>query len=133
MGKDGEARVLQGDQAHQHVVGRRLLLLVDPGGLVAVVAVGDQQLGLLERGLERRDRVLVFDAPELVERALVVGDLAPRGVVRERLDGGPSGVGGVVVEAEDRGGFARVARVRRSRSPSGPGACARADGPRPGP
>ena len=43
--EDGQAVVLQRDEAHQHVVGARLLLLVDARGLVAVMAVGDQQLG----------------------------------------------------------------------------------------
>ena len=43
-----EARVLERDEAHQHVAVRSLaadLLGVDARGLIAVVAVGDQQLG----------------------------------------------------------------------------------------
>ena len=77
-GEDRQPGVLQRDQAHQHVVGARDLLLVDAGGLVAVMAVGDQQLGVLERGLEGVDRGGVVDAPQLVDRAVLVGDLAPR-------------------------------------------------------
>ena len=47
-GEDRQPRVLEGDQAHQDVAVVALaadLLGVDARGLVAVVAVGDQQLG----------------------------------------------------------------------------------------
>ena len=54
MGReDGQAFVLQGDEAHQHVAVVALaadLVGVDARGLVAMVAVGDQQLGVGERG-----------------------------------------------------------------------------------
>ena len=47
-GEHGEPGILERDQAHQDVPVRALaadLLGVHAGGLVAVVAVGDQQLG----------------------------------------------------------------------------------------
>ena len=50
--EDRQARVLQRDEAHEHVAVRALaadLLGVHARGLVAVVAVGDQQLGGGER------------------------------------------------------------------------------------
>ena len=80
-GEDGQARVAQRDEAHEHVAVPALaaaLLGVDARGLVAVMAVGDQQLGRGERGPRGRDRVRVGDAPEPVGRAVVVGDLAVR-------------------------------------------------------
>src|SRR3954463_4869967 len=46
--EDGEARILERDEAHQHVAVLALaadLVGVDARGLVAVVAVGDEQLG----------------------------------------------------------------------------------------
>ena len=58
-GEDRESLVLQGDQAHEHVAVLALaadLLGVDARGLVAVVAVGDEQLGRLQGGLEGLDR-----------------------------------------------------------------------------
>ena len=50
-GEDGEAGVVEPGQRHQRVVVRALaadLVAVGAGGLVAVVAVGDQQLGVGE-------------------------------------------------------------------------------------
>ena len=47
-GEHGQAGILERHQVHQHVPVVALaadLVGVDPGGLVAVVAVGDQQLG----------------------------------------------------------------------------------------
>ena len=112
--EDGQAGVLQRDEAHQDVVGARLLLLVDAGGLVAVMAVGDQQLGVLERGLEgrrsrrrRRSRQSLWTVPSS-------SVTSPQGALsRERLDGVPGGVRRVVVEAEDGG----EVRARGAREP----------------
>ena len=50
-GEDGEAGIIEAGQRHQRVVLRALaadLVAVGAGGLVAVVAVGDQQLGIGE-------------------------------------------------------------------------------------
>ena len=55
------------------------LLRVDARGLVAVVAVGDQQLGGRQRLLDGGDRVAVAHAPEAVHCAVLVGQLAERG------------------------------------------------------
>ena len=112
-GEDGEPRVLQGDEAHQHVVGAGHLLLVHARGLVAVMAVGDQQLGALELVLEGGDGLLVVHAPEPVHRAVLVGHLAPRLRVQVRLQRAPGRVAGVVVEAED-GGEVRARRAREA-------------------
>ena len=53
----GQPGILERHQAHQHVAVRALaadLLGVHAGGLVAVMAVGDQELGVLERVVDRR-------------------------------------------------------------------------------
>ncbi len=101
-GKDGEAGVLERDQRHQDVVGpaaRPDLALVGQRGLVAVVAVGDQQLAVGELRGDRLVHPGVADPPDTVGGALVIGDLVPR-----VLEGGadvPPGVAGM--EREDRG------------------------------
>src|SRR5919199_703262 len=59
-GEDGQARILERNQAHEDVAVGALaadLLRVDAGGLVAVVAVGDEQLRVVQRRLGGRDRV----------------------------------------------------------------------------
>jgi hypothetical protein len=107
------------------------LLGVDARGLVAVVAVGDQQLGVGERALERGDAAGVGDPPERVDRAVVVG----RGRERRLGDGLGQRRGGVArgvgEEAEDRGEVG----PRRPRQPqpvllrAGMGALVRPDPP----
>ncbi len=80
-GEHGQARVLEGDQAHEHVAVGPLtadLLGVDAGRLVAVVAVGDQQLGVSQHLLHRGDRRRVLHAAEAVDGAVVVGGLRPQ-------------------------------------------------------
>ena len=80
-GEDRQAGVFERHQAHQHVAVRSLaadLVGVDASGLVAVVAVGDQELGGVERPLDGVDRVGRLDAPHPVDGAIVVGRLAPR-------------------------------------------------------
>ena len=105
-GEDGQTRVLERDQAHQHVAVAALpaqLLGVDARGLVAVVAVGDQQLGVTQRLGDRGRRVLLRHAPEPVLGAVLVGHVAPRhglGVGRERT---PHRAVRIVVEREDGG------------------------------
>ncbi len=83
MGREhGQALVLQGDEAHQHVAVSAFaadLLGVDARGLVAVVAVGDQQLGAAQRLLEGGDRAGVADAAQPIDRAVVVGQLGDGG------------------------------------------------------
>jgi hypothetical protein len=53
-GEDEQARVVERHQQHEHVAVLALasdLVRVDAGGLVAVVAVGDEELGLGEGAL----------------------------------------------------------------------------------
>ena len=68
-----------------------------------MVAVGDQQLGVRQRGLHVRDRVRVADPPQAVDGPVVVGDLAPRRGVRERAKRRPRCAARVVVQREDGG------------------------------
>ncbi len=84
-GEDGEAGVVEPGQRHQRVVVRALaadLVAEGAGGLVAVVAVGDQQLGGRQALAHRRVDGRVLDLPEPVDGAAFVGRLAP-GLVRE--------------------------------------------------
>ena len=85
-GEDGEAGVVEAGQRHQRVAVRALaadLVAVGAGGLVAVVAVGDQQLGagqpLVDGGVDGR----VADPPDAGDGAVLVGHLAP-GLARRR-------------------------------------------------
>ena len=135
MGKTVRPGVLERDEAHQHVAVRALaadLVGVDARGLVAVVAVGDQQLGVAERVLDRGDRVGVGDPPEPVRGALVVGRLAPGLAADVRLERRPGRAARVGVQSEDRG----EVRARGARQPEavllGPGvrALVRADAAR---
>ena len=112
-GEDRQAGIAERHEAHQHVAVRALaadLLGVRARGLVAVVAVGDQQLGGRQRLPHRRDRARVADAPEPMRGAVVVGQLAERGVRQLRRERRP---GVAVVEREDRG----EVRPRRAREP----------------
>ena len=90
-GEDEQARVLERHEQHEHVAVVALaadLLRVHARGLVAVVAVRDQELGVGERALEGGDAVGVGDPPERVAGALVVGHLGEGlgpGGLRERL------------------------------------------------
>jgi len=59
--------------------------------LVAMMAVGDQQLGLARGPLHDLDRLGIGDAPDAVRGAVRVGDLAPGrrpGRRRQNLPGG---------------------------------------------
>ena len=98
------------------------LLGVHARGLVAVVAVGDQQLGVGERHLELGDQVRVGEAPERVRRAVGVG--------RRRANGSsPSTCSSARPRAAVGSGkrlkmgerLVRVARVSLRRSSFGPG------------
>ena len=71
--------------------------------LVAVVAVGDQQLGVPGRRLHGGDRVSVFDAPDAVDGAVVVGDLSPGRAGGVGREGPPCALLGIGVEREDGG------------------------------
>src|SRR4051794_5194601 len=66
--------------------------------LVAVMPVRDQKLGLAKRGRDRLVDGGIGDPPNTVDRALAVGDLAPR-IAEMRLDAAPHGAG---MEREDR-------------------------------
>jgi hypothetical protein len=104
------------------------LLGVHARGLVAVMAVGDEQLGGGERLLEGLDRGGIGHAPEPVDRAVVVGQLA------DGIGGRQHGCGGadrVVVEAED-GGEVRSGRACEAQAVllgARVGALVRADAP----
>ena len=130
-GEDGEAGVVEPGERHQGVVLRALaadLVAVGAGGLVAVVAVGDQQLGVGQRLDHGGDHGRVVDPPDPVDGAVGVGDLAPGLGGEGGLDQRP-GVDGR--EREDR----REVQVRRPRQfeavlqRAGVGALVGADGP----
>ncbi len=124
-GEDREPRVLERDEAHQHVAVRALaadLIGVHARGLVAVVAVGDQQLGaapaprstasIAAASATRQSRLTVpSSSVDLAPGASAVAARAPaarrrRGPRRARRSGR---------------GSRCVARVSRSRSSFGPG------------
>ncbi len=105
-GKHREPRVLERDQAHEHVAVRALaadLLGVHPCGLVAVVTVGDQQLGPAQRLGQAGDHRLVLDVPEPVHGPVVVGRLRPGRLLRRLFERVLRLASGIVVEREDRG------------------------------
>jgi hypothetical protein len=111
-GEHGQTRILERHQAHKHVAVRPLaadLLRVDAGGLVTVVAVGDEQLGPRHGLLHRGDRRRVVHPSQPVDGAVVIGGLCPhriaagaaqglgdgaRRVGEHREDGGEVGPGG---------------------------------------
>ena len=115
--EDLEPRVVGRDEHDEHPVGAVLRRERDRG-LVAVVAVGDQELPSRE---ERLDAVVVLDAPE------------PRSVDLEV--GLPSPVGRAAARPRRGGRSARAARASRAGGAGGPRsprrACARAAGRRP--
>ncbi len=105
-GKDGQARVLKRDQAHQGEAVRPLaahLLGVDPRRLITVMAVGDQQLGIAEGLFRGLDRILIVHAPEAIHGPVVVGGLGPRRCFGERRQRAPDGFRWVGEQREDRG------------------------------
>src|SRR5262249_2011123 len=109
--EDREARILERDECHQHVVGRTALAdlaLIGPRGSVAMVAARDQQL----TGLEfRSDRIVngrVVDTPHAMGGAVVVGHLPPE-VLERGLEVLP-GIAGM--EGED-GGEVQASRSRQ--------------------
>src|SRR5205823_10810865 len=71
--------------------------------LVAVVAVGYEQLGVAGRILHGRDRARVGGAPHAVDGAVGVRDLGPRRLPGRRLERGPRRPGGIGVQREDGG------------------------------
>src|SRR5437773_7732528 len=74
------------------------LIGVRAGGLVAVVTVGDQELGVGEGGGDRFVELRIGDPPHAVDGAVRIRDLAPRGARHVGLDLAPDGAG---VEGED--------------------------------
>ncbi len=112
----GEARVLERDKAHEHVAVRAIaanLLGVHPGRLVAVMAVGDQQLCLRTRPLDGLDRGRVGDPPEPVDGPVIVSGLRPRILLRERRKRRPRALVGIREQREDR----REVRARGAGEP----------------
>ena len=110
-GHDDQARIVHRHAHHQRVVGRVGgreeaavvdLLPVVAGGLVAVVAVGDEDRLGAHHGRELRDHGHVGDRPEAMDHAQMVGGhqrrLVGHGGVQQVL-GLALGVG---IEAEDR-------------------------------
>ena len=105
-GKHGQTRILERDQAHEHVPVRPLaadLLGVDARGLIAVVAVGDQQLGAGEHVLHGGDRGGVVDTAQAVDGAVVVGRLRPHIVAAGAAQRGRDGARGIGEQGEDGG------------------------------
>ena len=75
-GEDQQPGIGQRAQQHQHVAVLALaahLVGVDARGLVAVMPVGDQQLGVGQRRLQLGDQVRVGRAPEPVDGAVEIG------------------------------------------------------------
>ena len=72
VAEHGQPRVVERDQRHQRVAVRPVaadLVGVGARGLVAVVAVGDQQLGVGELGGDGAVSVGVADPPDPVDGA----------------------------------------------------------------
>ena len=135
--EDRQPRVLERDQAHQHVAMLALaadLVSVGAGGLVAVVAVGDQQLGVARAPPARRAIASGSATRQRrLTRAVVVGGLAEGRVAGRWLQRRPAAPSGRRRARRSETGWRRVARVRRRRSSLGPG-CVRSCGrTRPGP
>ena len=101
-------------EQHQHVAVLALaadLLRVHARGLVAVVAVGDQQLGVGERALERGDRGRGRRPARGGSRPLVVGHVRERLLARDLRERLPRAAARVREQAED-GGQVRARRAR---------------------
>ena len=106
-GEHREPGILQSHQAHQHVAMRALaadLLGVRARGLVAMVAVGDQQLGGLRRAGDLGDRP---GSPTRHSRLTVWSSsvACPQAVrcLGDALDGAGDRAGRVIEQGEDRG------------------------------
>ena len=103
--EDAEARVFQRDEVHQYEsVGAVAadLVGVDASRFVAVVAVGDQQLGRVKRLAKRGLGVKVVDSPEAVDGSVVVGLLSVRLALCLGGDRRAGGAGRIGVERKDR-------------------------------
>ena len=115
MGREhGQAGVLERDQAHEDVAVVALaadLLRVCLHRLIAVMAVGDQQLRVLRGRLHRGDRLRVGHAPDAMNGLRGVAHLAPRRLAGRRLERAPGGVRRIGEQRED----GRDVRARRAR------------------
>ena len=100
--EDRQAGVIERDQAHERVAMGPLaadLVGVGERRLVAVVTVGDQELGVGQLGGDRLVDSGIGDPPDAMHRAVGVGDLTPGFVAEPGLDVAPRVPG---VKGEDR-------------------------------
>ena len=105
VAEDGQAGVLERDQSHQRVAVRSVAadrVGIGACGLVAVMAVGDQQLGVGELGGDGAMGIGVVDAPGPVTVPSSSVDLGPGLGAGEALEMAP-GVAGVQREDRARG------------------------------
>src|SRR5664279_1215703 len=105
-GKHRQPGILQRDKAHEDVAVLALaaqLLGVGVHGLVAMVAVRNQQLRVARGSLDRRDHTGVGDAPQAVAGAVLVCDVAPWPLLGRRRERLPGGAGRVGEQREDGG------------------------------
>ena len=131
-GEDEQPGVRERAEQHQRVVVAALaadLLGVHARGLVAMVAVRDQELRVGQRPCSAAISSASRDPPERVAGALVVACLRERHAALHALEGLAGGAARVGKEAEDGG----EVRLRRAREPQAVllrarGGCARADG-----
>jgi uncharacterized RDD family membrane protein YckC len=109
--QDDQARVTHAHEHHEDEVGRRLvvahltgrppLLQVAQAGLVAVMAVGDEDGPGAEQASDGADGVLVADGPQAADDAEVVGRLQGQGPLGHGVEVLHDLVLGVGVKAED--------------------------------
>jgi hypothetical protein len=88
-----------------HLVG------IDARGLVPVMTVGDEQFGVAQRVLRSDDRRGIREAPEPVDRPVVIGRLRPGLRARDLVEGLPHRSTGIR-EQRENGGEVDLGRAR---------------------